>query len=182
MSNEPPTMESPVEELPEEQPLDELLNRLERENSTIMREKLPRLRALLDKELTAQRTEHEVRLADLGRQLTALRNELEEHLVVEEREVFPHVRDLLRAADEGTEKPEARGAEIQELHKEHQTTLQAIDEIRRLGAEYDLPEDAGEGLREFYDELADLEDLLVRHLETEEEALFPRIAEMERGE
>lgn len=111
-------------------------------------------------------------LADVQRVFERMRTELEEHLGVEERELFPRCR--------GLESPDAEPAGLDAgllalLEDDHETTGAALLALREMTGGYD----AGCALcgthRRLLDGLAALERDVHRHVHEENNLLFERV-------
>lgn len=112
------------------------------------------------------------RVAEL---LAALAEELEPHMVREEREVFPLMLALERAAEGQGPVPHLSSAELEKaLEHEHLSQVEVLQELRRLTFGYQAPDDASLPLRMLYQGLEQLEVDLVRHVHLENNVLFPR--------
>jgi regulator of cell morphogenesis and NO signaling len=144
-----------------------------------VRSELPEIRALLDKAMAAQNREYGEVLSEMGRQLSAFRSRIEEHLAAEEDELFPYWEELIEAAeDESTPppRPDILGEGVQE---EHEDVLEELERLIGITGGYRLPDDADEAFCDFDDRITRLEMRLSRHIELEEQVLFPRLLELE---
>ncbi|MEZ5122595.1 MAG: iron-sulfur cluster repair di-iron protein [Solirubrobacterales bacterium] len=133
-----------------------------------LRRELPRTAELL---ATVVRVHGDDRpaLHDLQRLFTAMRDELEHHIELEERTLFPVCRRL--ETDPGTELDE--GA-LELLEDEHANTGDALVAIRELAGDYD-PAGALCGThRALLDALRALEMDVHQHVHEENNVLFPR--------
>jgi regulator of cell morphogenesis and NO signaling len=65
-------------------------------------------------------------------------------------------------------------AEVHEIHEDE------MNGIRRLTADYSLPDDAPLTMKVLYHELQNFESELVIHSQIEDELLFPKAVELER--
>lgn len=135
-----------------------------------LRRELPRISELLE---TVVRVHGEERpsLAELERQYSALRSELETHLVLEEGELFPAALSLESGKGAGTALGEGT---LALLEHEHADTGRALAALRELADDYD-PERALCGThRALLDALRELELDLHQHIHEENNVLFPR--------
>ncbi len=180
MNAEKTGMEDPVEEPPEDLPLEELLIRLGEQHDNIVREKLPDLRAMLEQAEQVDEPDHMPALAQIARELTDLRAEIDNHLAAEEDALFPYARQLLEAREGRAEVPSGDEHAGERLEREHETALAVLDKVSRLAAEYRPPADVSRPLREFFRGLEELEEQLSRHVQVEEEVLLPRLADLQR--
>ena len=143
-----------------------------------LRRELPRLLDLMDKVVAAHGARHP-ELANLCNTFTDLRQELESHMIKEERVLFPLVKQLEAARAPfpihcGTvENP------IRVMEHEHETVGLALQQIRELTGNYQAPADGCASFKALYDGLARLETDLHRHIHKENNILFPRAAALE---
>jgi regulator of cell morphogenesis and NO signaling len=128
-----------------------------------LREELPRLDALLEKVVRAHGDERP-ELAELRDTFTALRSELEEHMVTEEQQLFPLVRSG------GPYDAE----QVAELEHEHEWAGSALAKLRELSGGYDLDRALCNTHRATIDGLHALEVDLHQHIHEENNVLFPR--------
>lgn len=161
-----------------------LADHIESTHHAYLHRELPRLAGLIDKVIAAHGVRHP-ELADLGETFAALREELDSHLMKEERVLFPLVRRLDQASEPfpmhcGTvENP------IRVMFREHDDAGAALGRLRTLSDSYQAPADACATFRALYDGLAALEADLHRHIHKENNILFPKAvaleASLERG-
>jgi regulator of cell morphogenesis and NO signaling len=149
-----------------------------------LREELPRLGAMIQKVLGAHGARHP-ELAPLAATFRSLREELEMHMVKEERILFPYV-EKLEALDAGGEPLAASpfgsiAAPIGMMEHEHENAGRALARMRELTGGYTAPEDACNTFRGLYHGLAHLETELHAHIHLENNVVFPRAAQLERN-
>ncbi len=146
-------------------PLDELINHILVTYHEPLREELPRLEAM------ALRVEHvhgdkmPAILPELARVVTALKAELEQHMMKEEQILFPLV---LQGESVMIDCP------IKVMEQEHDSASQALQKLRSLTNEYTVPEGACNTWRALWHGLAALETDLHHHIHLENNILFPR--------
>ena len=70
---------------------------------------------------------------------------------------------------------------IRMMMMEHDTAGEILAQIRKVTNNYTLPEDACMSFRAYFLGLEDLERDLHQHIHLENNVLFPRAAELERG-
>lgn len=142
-----------------------------------MRRELPRTAELMATVVRVHGREHP-ELHDLQRLFTAMRDELEHHLELEERALFPVCRGLEGNGDAGVELDEGTLALLED---EHSGTGDALEAIRELADDYD-PERALCGThRALLEALHALELDLHEHVHEENNVLFPRVRELAGG-
>jgi regulator of cell morphogenesis and NO signaling len=143
-----------------------------------LRRELPRLSRLMANVLIAHGDRHP-ELAHLWGTLADLRDELESHMLKEERVLFPLIKRLEAAQSPfpvhcGTvENP------IRVMVHEHESAGLGLKRIRELTGNHRPPADACASFKALYEGLAHLEADLHRHIHKENNILFPRGAALE---
>jgi len=111
-----------------------------------------------------------------------LSHELEMHLLKEEQILFPYIRELAEAGNAPTTSPFGSVANpIRMMEHEHLEADEALREIRTLTDDYRAPADAGAAYAECMQALEQFEVDLHRHIQLENEILFPRAVALESG-
>lgn len=149
-----------------------------------LRAELPRLSQMAAKVLDAHGARFPETLPALSATLRGLREELEEHMMKEERVLFPYV-ERLEALEEKGERLNASPfgsiqAPIGMMEHEHEDAGQALARLRQLTNGYTPPADACNTFRGLYHGLAELEKALHEHIHLENNVLFPRATELEK--
>jgi regulator of cell morphogenesis and NO signaling len=112
-----------------------------------------------------------------------VRGDLEQHLLKEERVLFPYVRDLagqdescglIRSPFGTVENP------IRMMEREHADAADALRIIRELTGDYGTPPDASSLYPIAMSELREFERDLERHVHLENDVLFPAAVMLER--
>jgi regulator of cell morphogenesis and NO signaling len=156
----------------------ELVDHIVEIHHTYLRRELPRLSALMEKVTAAHGARHP-ELAGLCDTFNDLREELESHMIKEERVLFPLIKQLEAAVASfpihcGTvENP------IRVMEHEHQTVGVALARMREFTHGYHPPADGCLSMKALYDSLANLETDLHHHIHKENNILFPRASELE---
>jgi regulator of cell morphogenesis and NO signaling len=143
-------------------PLGELCAHIVEEHHARLRWELPRLGELAAAAAAAHGSERP-ELAVLCDELAALREELEEHVDEEERELFP----LLTAGA-------IDRSRVERLLHEHDATGARLRRLRELGGDYDAATALCATHRALLDGLHGLELDLHQHVHEENNILFPR--------
>ncbi|TDO94416.1 regulator of cell morphogenesis and NO signaling [Halanaerobium saccharolyticum] len=138
-----------------------------------LQQTLPQLSELTTKVLRAHRQKHGEVLKKVHRLFNILKMELEEHLIKEEEEIFPLIKEYSQAKENADRKETLNG--ILELEAEHDTAGDIIKELREITADYRLPEDACNSYKLTYQLLQDLEADLFQHIHLENNILFARL-------
>jgi regulator of cell morphogenesis and NO signaling len=148
-----------------------------------LKSELPRLQFLMDKVLAAHGKNHGDSLAPLGRTFAELRAELEAHLMKEEMVLFPIIRGLELAKQQGRQAPAAHCGSVNNpirvMEHEHDSAGRALEAMRQATGNYTLPADACNTYRALFHALGELEADLHQHIHLENNILFPRAAALE---
>jgi regulator of cell morphogenesis and NO signaling len=156
----------------------ELADHIVETHHAFLRSELPRLSDLMKKVLAAHGERHS-ELSYLTDTFADMRQELEAHMIKEERVLFPLIKQLEAARAPfpmhcGTvENP------IRVMEHEHETVGSALSRIRELTSNYHAPADGCASFRALYEGLARLESDLHLHIHKENNILFPRAALLE---
>lgn len=148
-----------------------------------LRAELPRLSFMAAKVLDVHGEKYPEVLPALAATFRGLREELEMHMMKEERVLFPYVERLEElAASGGTLSASPFGsiqAPIGMMEHEHEDAAQALARLRQLTTGYNPPADACNTFRGLYYGLAELEKALHEHIHLENNVLFPRATRLE---
>ena len=156
-------------------PLAELVEHIVRVHHEYMKAAIPRVEGLLQKVLRAHGANHGKMLAALAEQFQVLDEDVSNHLMKEERILFPYIAGL---DAKGEDRPAAcfgtvRGP-IGQMEHEHDALGRVLETMRRLTGDYTLPADACPTFAALYDELRRMEADLHEHIHLENNILFPR--------
>jgi regulator of cell morphogenesis and NO signaling len=180
--NAPPAEDRPVRDWTTAS-LTEFVDYIEERHHTFMKAQLPRLRSLLSAVQRAHAARHEEMLQELGGIYDSLQFEIEQHLMKEERILFPYIRQIDAFAQGRGEEPVVHCGTIQnpirQMEHEHENAGEALAKMRDLTSNYRLPDDACNSFRALFDGLQALEADLHEHIHLENNILFPRAIEME---
>jgi len=162
----------------------ELIDHILDEHHEYLRAELPALQHLLDRARQAHPS-HAALLDELHQTFLALQEELYGHLHKEEMILFPAIRALEEAVTQGTRaQPLPFGTvhnPIRVMRLEHDNARAALERMRSVTRDYALPEDAGTTWEALFRGLRELEADLHVHIHLENNILFPRALELERG-
>lgn len=110
--------------------------------------------------------------------------ELEQHIMEEEKTLFPYIKELVSADKNGTVvgSPEFASAEdpIDAMEHDHDNAGELMRTIRTLSNDYTPPEYACNTYRVSYAKLQEFEDDLHRHVHLENNILFPGAIKLEK--
>lgn len=158
--------------------LGELCDHIEATHHAYLRSVLPRLTERIDKVVNAHGASHP-ELRELQQAFSALRAELEPHMMKEEQILFPAIRQL----EEASMRPQFPFGEvanpIRMMEHEHEVAGKALAQIRALTNDFQPPDDACNTYRLMLDSLQTLERDLHQHIHKENNILFPRSQQLE---
>jgi regulator of cell morphogenesis and NO signaling len=163
-------------------PLGRLIDHIVATHHAYVRTALPAITIHLN-EIRKGHGSHHPELGYVVDHFNELRGDLEQHLVKEERVLFPYIRGL--ASGTGGRVPAASGIvedSIGMMEHEHREVAHALDRIRVLTRGFELPE---EGCTTYAICMVELEGFaadLHRHIHLENNVLFPRAVALEHGE
>ncbi len=119
-------------------------------------------------------------IADL---FLAVREELEMHMMKEERILFPQIKQMVLTQKENSQFfPPPFGTiqnPIRMMEFEHTSAGDALYQIRELSNNYSHPEDACNTFKALYSELKEFEEDLHKHIHLENNILFPKSITLE---
>jgi len=152
--------------------LTELADHIEATHHAYLKAELPRLSAMAAKVTRAHGVNHPW-VIELANVLDGLVAELAQHLLKEERVLFPYCRML--DLDPAAPAPLGTVANpIAMMEQEHDQAAVALSRLRALSRDYAPPADACNTFRAMLGGLAELEYDLHRHIHKENSILFPR--------
>jgi len=177
-----------VDELPppvdpaqyEAMPLDALLDHIERTHHQYLRDNSPRITALA--KAVADEHPGDELLAALSDEVASITAELDAHLGHEEEALFPMVRDLVaQRAVAPTRCGGSVGGPIACMENEHDMSARTLQKMRDLTDGYRAPEGASDAWRALMADLVRFDQDLREHIFKEDEVLFPRALDAQRG-
>lgn len=122
-------------------------------------------------------------LLPIAEQFEAVANELNGHMMKEERILFPYISALAAARRNGTTPPQATFQTVRSpiamMESEHQSAGDGTAFIRNASKGFTLPADACTTYRVTYQELEEFERDLHQHVHLENNILFPKAIELE---
>lgn len=159
------------------EPLKDVIDHILSAHHTFMHKELPYISKLMDKVTAAHAEKHGDFLNWLNSIYQNFKDNLEEHLNVEENTLFPYIKEL--EASETSKKPNIETDKFKKiidlLSAEHDVAGDALYEMRELTSDYVLPLDACKSFEELYEHLQAVEDDLHKHIHLENTILFPRV-------
>lgn len=116
-----------------------------------------------------------IRIADL---FLAVREELESHMIKEERILFPYIKQLCLAKRNNEQAVQPPFGTIQNpirmMEAEHESAGDAMHSIKSLSENFNPPADACNTFKALYSELKEFEEDLHKHIHLENNILFPK--------
>jgi len=159
-------------------PAGDLADQIVATHHVYLRRELPRLSELIDKVVAAHSSNHP-ELIEVRQTFAALRQELEMHLMKEERVLFPLVKQLEAALEPFSIHCGTVENPIRVMEHEHDSAGSALQRIRELTSNYRAPDDGCASFTALYDGLSCLESDLHLHIHKENNILFPKAAALE---
>jgi len=142
-----------------------------------MRVELPVLNELLNRILNAHYLKEGELLGRIHKLFYQLRGEIEEHLIKEEKLLFPIIKEY---EDKGTDEKLEKALKVMaETEDEHDHAGDILKEVRRLTANYQLPEGVCRTFALTYDKFEEIEQDLFQHIHLENNILFERLKKCE---
>ncbi|MBN8851891.1 MAG: iron-sulfur cluster repair di-iron protein [Sphingobacteriales bacterium 50-39] len=146
-----------------------------------VRKNLPDIRTYALKVMRVHGSRHP-ELASVYELVEQVYAELNAHMGVEEKALFPYIKALALIGQGGRmeEKlPFTAGTPIRRMELDHETVGNALASIRTLTNDYALPEDACASYSLLYRMLDEFEEDLHLHVHLENNILFPKTLELE---
>jgi len=160
--------------------LSELVDHIEKTHHVYLKSALPHLTDLIQKVEVPHGKRHP-ELKELEHLFLLLREDLEPHMMKEERVLFPMIRKL----DAGLGAQEFHCGTLQGpirvMGVEHERVDRLLDKIRKITNDFTLPEDGCTTYSLMLDELKALKADLDIHIQLENDILFPGVLEEEKG-
>ncbi len=166
-------------------PLTDLVNHIINTHHNYVKSETPRLEALIAKVCGVHGKNHP-ELLEVQKVFRGLGGELSMHMMKEENILFPYLIRMEQTIQSGRHagRPPFGSVEnpIHMMMMEHDSAGEALRELRRLTADYAPPADACISYKTLYNALRDYETDLHQHIHLENNILFPRAVEMEKGD
>jgi regulator of cell morphogenesis and NO signaling len=158
--------------------MNELCAHIEQTHHAYLKQDLPRMEYLV-KRVAERHGQHQPHLLELRDTFLAMKAELEDHMMKEERILFP----LCRVLEQADALPPLHCGSvdnpIRQMVHEHNDAGAALAKMRQLTGGYTPPPEACNTYRAMYDALAELERDMHRHVHKENSILFPKAAAAE---
>ena len=169
-------------ENPDDWQLDFLVDYIVNNHHQYVRRMIPVISLHSDKVASVHGKNHPetLQIADL---FLAVRDELEGHMMKEERILFPQIKQMVLNQKENSQfYPPPFGTiqnPIRMMEYEHTSAGDALSKIRELSNNYTHPDDACNTFKALYSELKEFEEDLHKHIHLENNILFPKSIELE---
>ncbi|HXR74609.1 MAG TPA: hemerythrin domain-containing protein [Bryobacteraceae bacterium] len=155
--------------------LAELIAHLISQHHEYLQIELPRLQQRLNAVYETNRAQGSPTLASLPNLLFLMKDDLDLHMRKEELVLFPAIERLARQDPPSG----SLSTPIRSMLSEHDSASGALDDIRGITRDYQLPHDASETYRALFQDFETLERRLRLHMYLEESVLFPRALSLE---
>lgn len=159
-----------------------LMDHIVEKHHAYCRVEVSRIEPLLDKVVQVHAAAHP-ELRRIKTLFSELRQELLMHLTKEEQTLFPYISRMEESVTHGIPFPRPAFGTVQNpvrmMVMEHDHAGAALQEMRNLSGNYQLPPDACNSYRALYDGLKLFESDMHQHVHLENNILFPRTIAME---
>jgi len=155
-----------------------LVDHLESTHHAYLHAELPRLDALAAKVASVHGARHP-ELIEVLADVKDLADDLEPHLMKEERVLFPMIRELSVADGPVATHCGSVRRPVAVMMAEHETTGRLLERLRAHTGGFSVPADGCASYRALYEGLAELEADTHLHVHKENNVLFPAVVAME---
>jgi regulator of cell morphogenesis and NO signaling len=167
------------------EPLTDLISHIKNTHHKYTREEIARLGPLFDKVYSVH-GEHHPELFGLRATFQALAQEVTTHMMKEEMVLFPYMEKMEESVIQREPILPPPFGTVQNpvtmMMHEHDSAGNALRTMHQQSANYTPPADACISYQTLYKALSDLESDLHQHIHLENNVLFPRAVQMERGQ
>ena len=160
--------------------LGELIDHIIETHHIYTRNELEQLAPLMDK-VASRHGDHYGYLLELKELLRQVSDDLDPHMMKEERVLFPYIKDL-ESKEVSTPAPPFGTVQnpIRMMRAEHETVGELLEKMRGVTSDYSLPDGVCPSFTALFHRLAALEADLHQHIHVENNILFPRAVELEQ--
>ncbi len=163
--------------------LDDLSRHIVRRHHGYVRDHAPVIAMYLDKLVNRHGARHP-ELTEVRATFTNLAEEMSAHMAKEENILFPFIELLAVNFRKGGRLPAGPFGTVMNpvrmMEEDHREAGALLERLRKLTNAYTAPEDGCTTYRLCYQELADFESDLHRHIHLENSVMFPQAVELER--
>lgn len=161
-----------------------LIDHIVTKHHLFTREEMVRLDALMTKVVSVHGDKHP-ELQEVSTLLKKLDEDLNPHMLKEERVLFPYIVQLDRSATLKVNPPFAPFGTVKNpvrmMMMEHDAAGEILRELRSVTSDYAIPADACMSYKTLYEALEALERDLHQHIHLENNILFPKAVEFEES-
>lgn len=173
-----------VEQTFQDWDLDKLTDHIVGKHHQYVAESLPILYELSTKVARVHGERHP-ELLDIARRFAEIAQELQMHMMKEEKVLFPYINQMAKAHRLGFPIPSpAFGSvsnPIQMMESEHEAAGSGMEDIRQWSHHYTPPLDACTSYRVLFAKLSEFEQDLHQHVHLENNLLFPKAIALEKA-
>jgi regulator of cell morphogenesis and NO signaling len=163
--------------------LDFLADYIVNTHHSYVKKNLPDIKAYADKVARVHGANH-AELLPVKKLVNDVYTELMNHMLKEERVLFPYIKELMAAQNQNQPLHASHFGTVQNpinmMEMEHEVVARNLAEIRELTNDYVLPDDACASYSLLYRMLDEFEDDLHLHVHLENNILFPKALEIEK--
>lgn len=149
-------------------PSNDLINYIQTRHHTLEKDLMVTIEPLLYKIMNVHYEHHGEELKQVHHLFMTLKRDLEEHLLEEEKHVFPRLKTQTPVVADGTL------SWMEDLMADHVATGEVLHQLKKITNDFALPEDACPTFIKTYSLLNNLVNDIFLHVYTENSVLFPR--------
>ena len=150
---------------------------------TYVRKSLPELKSFSAKVARVHGKQHP-ELVAIEKLVGDIDSEMSQHMVKEEKVLFPFIKELVAAKNSGTAGPSSHFGTVENpilmMEIDHESVGRNLEIIRKLSSDYSLPEDACSSYSLLYRSLEEFEEDIHIHVHLENNILFPKALSLEK--
>jgi len=164
--------------------LDFLADYIVNTHHSYVKKTIPDIRTYADK-VAKVHGAHHPELLKINKIAQEVCEEMSSHMVKEETVLFPYLKQLVAAKNNGTEKVKFGNLETVEtpismMEMEHEVVGNNMEEIREISNNYQIPDDGCASYSFLFKTLDEFENDLHIHVHLENNILFPKALDMEK--
>jgi len=164
--------------------LDFLADYIVNTHHSYVKKTIPDIRTYADK-VAKVHGAHHPELLKINKLAQEVCEEMSSHMVKEETVLFPYLKQLVAAKNNGTEKVKFGNLETVEtpismMEMEHEVVGNNMEEIREISNNYQIPDDGCASYSFLFKTLNEFENDLHIHVHLENNILFPKALDMEK--
>lgn len=163
--------------------LDFLIDYIVNTHHRYIRKNLPEISKYSKKVMEVHSARHP-ELIEINEQVQIVNSELTEHLEMEEKMLFPYIKELVQADKKDIAPKSIYFNSLQDIvnghENEHKVVGENLNKVRKLTINYTLPEDACASYTLLYRMLDEFEEDILLHIHLENNILFPKAITLEK--